>query len=266
MNKALQDLEGFEAVASGVSFPWNSPFRTVREGIEGKPVRQIEEQGLRMIRFEETVPSAEGEESVDLQNELYFSPDYGYGLRSASVRIEGIGSRSHLKHEGSYRPLVLAYFRLYRIFEQRYGRPQLTSHLHVEDPDSLVRILDHTRDALYVSAIWLGPKTEVHHELHVSFAPRHVLRFAPVSSRLTLKNETGRGGVKLEITFEGGCSEAALPAGGEKVVEIPPEGEVTLRVNVAGKTCRARLPVRGRTPLIRIRRRRLTGTPYLEAR
>jgi hypothetical protein len=262
----LDDLNGFQAIASGVEIPWNTPFKAAREALERREVRQIEEQGLRTIRFEETAPGKVHDEMIDLQNELYFNPDYGYGLRSASIRIEGIGGRSHLKQEGSYRALVAAYYRLYSKLCERYGEPSLKQGVKPDDTEPLIKMLDHSRETALVMALWSGARTQVQHELQVSYAPRHVLHFSAVAVRLGIRNETGRKGLGLDVVFPGGHSEAAVPTGGEKVFELPLEGEVQVEAKLSGKNTRIQLPIRGPRMELAVKRKWLGGALVFEPR
>ncbi|HLG43256.1 MAG TPA: hypothetical protein VI643_07815 [Planctomycetota bacterium] len=268
MNEALEQLDGYQSlVTPSLRFAWNVPFRAVRDGLQGaSAVRQIEEQGVRLIRFEETLPRGEGEESIDLQNELYFNPDYGYGVRSAAVIIEGIDGRSHLKQEGSYRPLVRAYFRLYRELVGRFGEPTLRTHLEPGNEDALVKLLDHTREQLLVTALWSGRRTQFSHELQVSYAPRHLMRISAVGSKLIVQNQTGKGGVGVDLVFSGGHSESTLAVDGEKTFDLPIQGDALLTVRVGEKTAELKFPLDVERCTISIRRAWLSGTLSLDRR
>jgi hypothetical protein len=266
MHPSLEKLEGYQSPVSGIVIAWNTPFRAVRERLETAPVRQVEEQGLRVIRFEETLAAADGEESVDLQTELYFHPDFGYGLRSAALIIEGIGGRSHLKHEGSYRPLVRSYFRLYRILAGRYGEPALRNHVNPEQLDSLVRILDHTREQMLVTAAWRGPATQVSHDLQVSFAPRHLMRMWAAGSKLLVRNQTGKAGIVVEIVFPGGHSEATLAPDAERSFDLPRAGDAYLTARLGDRKVELKFPIDVEHSTAAIRRSWMTGGLTIDRR
>jgi len=267
VSESLKAPAGYESLVNpSIQFAWNTPFRAVRDALAGKAVRQLEEQGLRVVRFEETLPSAEGVESVDLQNELYFNPDYGYGLRSAAAIIEGVGGRSHLKQEGTYRPLVRAYFRLYHELVKRYGEPTMRTHLDPTAEDKLVRVLDRTREQLLVTAAWSGPHTQISHDLQVSFAPRHLTRITAVSSKLRVQNDTGRPQVVVNLLFPGGHAEATLEANAEKVFDLPSQGEAYLTVKVGDRTAELKFPIDVERSTVTVRRAWLSGSISLDRR
>lgn len=266
MTPALEQLAGYQSPVSGIVIAWNTPFKGVRNRLDNAPVRQVEEQGLRLIRFEETLAASEGEESIDLQTELYFHPDFGYGLRSAAIIIEGVGGRSHLKLEGSYRPLARAYYRLYRILVGRYGDPLLRNHVNPEQIDALVRILDHTREQMLVTAVWEGPGTRISHDLQVSFAPRHLMRMMAIGSKLVVQNQTGKSGIVVEVTFPGGHSEATLPADAERTFDLPRAGDVYLTARLGDRKAELKFPIDVARSTAAVRRSWMTGTLSIDRR
>lgn len=259
-------LAGYQSQVSQMVIAWNTPFKAVRDRLENAPVRQVEEQGLRLIRFEETLAASEGEESVDLQTELYFHPDFGYGLRSASIIIEGVGGRSHLKLEGSYRPLVRSYYRLYRILVGRYGEPAMRNHVNPDQIDALVRILDHTREQMLVTATWTGPATLISHDLQVSFAPRHLMRMMAVGSKLVVQNQTGKAGLAIEVVFPGGHSEATLAADAERTFDLPRAGEVYLTARLGDRRIELKFPIDVERSTVAVRRSWMTGALSMDRR
>lgn len=239
MTELLKDLNGFRALQTDLYISWNTPFGKVRETLQECKARDIEERGMRNIRFEETVGSM-----VDVQYELNFSPDYGYGLRSATAEIEQIDGRAQLKDaQGSARPLVMAYFHLLELLRNAYGDPSMVTHFDARDPEKLIYTLDHTRENATAIAAWNGPQTRISHELLVSFMPRHLLRFSTVNARLLVVNKTGKSGLLMSVDFPGGSAQANMGKNQERVVELPLTGEITIRATLGERKNVIKLPI-----------------------
>jgi hypothetical protein len=255
MSRTLEELNGFQSLEAGLFLPWNTPFGRVREILREKQARDIEERGMRNIRFEETVDG-----TLDVQYELYFSPDYSYGLRSATAELEQIDHKSYFKDSsGSFRPLVTAYFRILELLRGKFGEPSLVARLDAKDPEKLRHTLDHTREQTTALASWSGTQTHVSHELMISFMPRHLLRFSPVNSRLLVVNRTGKPGLMLNVDFPGGSAQANMMKDQERVVELPLQGDLKLRVELAGRTTEMQLPIDFDRRTLTVSRSWLTG-------
>jgi hypothetical protein len=262
MTELLKELNGFRALQADLFIPWNTPFGKVREILQERKARDIEERGMRNIRFEETVGSA-----VDVQYELNFSPDYGYGLRSATAEIEQINGQAQLKDaQGSFRPFVNAYFHLLELLRSAYGEPSVLTHLDSKDSEKLVFTLDHTRENATAIAAWNGPTTRISHELLVSFLPRHLLRFSTVNSRLLVINKTGKSGLLVSVDFPGGSAQANMGKNQERVVELPLSGEVAVHATLGDRKAEIKFPIDSERRSIEIHSAWIFGTVRFKER
>lgn len=257
----LQALRGFVALGSDLAFEWNTPIGKIKEVLTQRGVRDLEEHGLRLLRFEETV---RGRELIDVQYELRFSPDYNYGLRGATATIEQIAGRAALKDaSGSYRRIVNAYMDLLELLRGRYGEPELLSHVDPKEPEKLVYLLDHTREATTVMATWSGPLTELSHEMAITFAPKHTLRYSPVSARLVVVNNTGRSGLSVTVEFEGYSAALELGRDQERVVEVPPGCDAKIHASLRGREAQLRVTANGEGRVVMVERKWLSGAIWI---
>lgn len=254
-------MRGFRSPGMDLAFEWDEPFGAVRDRVRKAEARDVEEIGVRMLRFEESFRRGKTGIPMDLQYEMDFSPDHAYGLRRATARIEQVAHSPaiHLE-QGTYAGLVQAYLELYEHLAEAYGAPMAITGFEPGKADRLIYLLDHTRESTVASALWATEDTRISHDLNISFTPQHVLRWVPIVWRLRLINGTGKAGLVVALDFPRGPLEVAMERGGVRTVEFLPGTTVKIRVSLGGKVAETEWRSSGEDTLLEVRRQWWNGT------